>query len=141
MAQSTRQEQPLSLLLVDLDHFQRINDTRSHAVGDEVLRQVAGLLQSATGELPGGIAARMGGEEFLVLLPGMDRAEGTERLERLRRDIAAHPWADVTDGISVTVSVGVASAPTDATARADLLSVADENLYRAKRAGRDQVVG
>jgi diguanylate cyclase (GGDEF)-like protein len=83
----------------------------------------------------------MGGEEFLVLLPGMDRAEGTERLERLRRDIAAHPWADVTDGISVTVSVGVASAPTDATARAELLSVADENLYRAKRAGRDQVVG
>jgi two-component system cell cycle response regulator len=83
----------------------------------------------------------MGGEEFLVLLPGMDRAEGTERLERLRRDIAAHPWVDVTDGISVTVSVGVASAPTDATARAELLSVADENLYRAKRAGRDQVVG
>jgi diguanylate cyclase (GGDEF)-like protein len=131
----------LTVGLLDLDHFKRINDTRSHAVGDEVLRQVAGLLQAATGELPGGIAARMGGEEFLVLLPGMDRAEGTERLERLRRDIAAHPWADVTDGISVTVSVGVASAPTDATARAELLSVADENLYRAKRAGRDQVVG
>ena len=131
----------LTIGLVDLDHFKRINDTRSHAVGDEVLRQMAGLLQAVAGESEAGLAARMGGEEFLVLLPGTDHAEGVERLERLRHDIAAHPWADVTDGVSVTVSIGVASAPTDATDRAELLSVADRNLYRAKRAGRDQVVG
>ena len=131
----------LTVGLVDLDHFKRINDTRSHAVGDEVLRQLAGLLQAVVGESEAGLAARMGGEEFLVLLPGTDHAGGVERLERLRQDIAAHAWTDVTDGVSVTVSIGVASAPTDATDRAELLSVADRNLYRAKRAGRDQVVG
>jgi diguanylate cyclase (GGDEF)-like protein len=130
----------LTVGLVDLDHFKRINDTRSHAVGDEVLRQVAELLQTAAEEVPGGLAARMGGEEFLVLLPGIDRATGVERLDALRRRIAGHPWAPVTDGIAVTASIGVASAPVDERERGALLALADENLYRAKADGRDRVV-
>jgi diguanylate cyclase (GGDEF)-like protein len=130
----------LTVGLVDLDHFKRINDTRSHAVGDEVLRQVAQLLQAAADDVPGGLAARMGGEEFLVLLPGVDRPEGVERLDRLRLAIAQHPWATVSDGVAVTASIGVAAAPEDQVERGALLGVADENLYKAKHDGRDRVI-
>ena len=129
----------LTIGLVDLDHFKRINDTRSHAVGDEVLRQVAGLLQSAADEVEGGLAARMGGEEFLVLLPGVDRDQARERLDQLRVAIEGHPWEGVTEGISVTASIGIASSPSDEVDRKALLALADANLYRAKHAGRNQV--
>lgn len=130
----------LTVGLVDLDHFKRINDTRSHAVGDEVLRQVAKLLQAAAEDVPGGLAARMGGEEFLLLLPGVDRLEGVERLDRLRLAIARHPWAAVSEGVVVTASIGVAAAPENEVERSALLAVADENLYKAKNDGRDRVV-
>jgi diguanylate cyclase (GGDEF)-like protein len=131
----------LTVGLVDLDHFKRINDTQSHAVGDEVLRQVARLLEAAVQDLAGGLAARMGGEEFLVLLPGLDRRAAVARLELLRGQIAGHPWSAVSDGVAVTASIGVASAPEDAAERGALIAHADKNLYRAKRAGRDQVAG
>lgn len=130
----------LTIGLVDLDHFKRINDTLSHAVGDEVLRQVAALLHSAVDDVENGLAARMGGEEFLLLFPGVDRREGVERLERLREAIGRHPWAAVSDRILVTASIGVASAPEDAVERGALIARADQHLYEAKRAGRDRVV-
>jgi two-component system cell cycle response regulator len=126
--------------IVDLDHFKRINDTRSHAVGDEVLRQVARILQDQAEQVEGGIAVRMGGEEFLVLFPDLDRASGIARMERIRDEIASHPWSAVTDGLKVTASVGVASSPEDGVERRELLELADRNLYRAKEFGRDQVV-
>ncbi|CAN5476631.1 hypothetical protein BH10ACT10_BH10ACT10_03530 [soil metagenome] len=130
----------LTVGLVDLDHFKRINDTRSHAVGDEVLRQVAVLLQEAAAEVEGGLAARMGGEEFLVLLPGADRADAIERLDRLRVAIEAHPWDAVSEGITVTASIGIASSPSDEVDRKALLALADTNLYRAKDAGRNRAM-
>ncbi|HEX4980079.1 MAG TPA: GGDEF domain-containing protein, partial [Ilumatobacteraceae bacterium] len=130
----------LTVGLVDVDHFKRINDTRSHAVGDEVLRHVAGILQAAAASVDGGLAVRMGGEEFVLLLPGVDRREGIERLDHLRRQIARYAWADVTGGIGVTVSIGVAAAPADEVERSALLALADRNMYAAKRAGRDRVV-
>jgi diguanylate cyclase (GGDEF)-like protein len=130
----------LTIGLVDLDHFKRINDTRSHAVGDEVLRQVAGILVRSAESVDNGLAVRMGGEEFLVLLPQVDRDAGLKQLEDLRQEIAAHPWGAVTDGIPVTVSIGIAVAPDDGTERRALLEVADANLYRAKHNGRDCVV-
>ena len=92
-------------------------------------------------DLAGGLAARMGGEEFLVLLPGLDRRAAVARLELLRGQIAGHPWSEVSDGVAVTASIGVASAPEDAAERGALIAHADKNLYRAKRAGRDQVAG
>jgi len=131
----------LTIALVDLDHFKRINDTRSHAAGDEVLRQIAGLLQDSADDVEGGLAARMGGEEFLLLLPDVGRHEGMERMDRLRRAIADHPWADVSDAIAVTASIGVAVAPEDETERGALIAVADKNLYRAKHDGRNCVAG
>jgi diguanylate cyclase (GGDEF)-like protein len=130
----------LAIGLVDLDHFKRINDTRSHAVGDEALRQVAHHLERAADSVENGLAVRMGGEEFLVLLPGVDREAGLKHLESLRQEIAAHPWDALTDGIPVTVSIGVAVAPHDGAERRALLEVADQNLYRAKHDGRDRVV-
>lgn len=130
----------LAVGLVDLDHFKRINDTRSHAVGDEVLRQVAEILQDQAGQVDGGLAVRMGGEEFLVLLPDVDRNTGIHVLERIRDEIASHGWSEVTDGLKVTASVGVASTPEDGLERRELLELADRNLYRAKEYGRNQVV-
>ncbi len=130
----------LTIGLVDLDHFKRINDTLSHAVGDEVLRQVAELLQAAVDDVEDGLAARMGGEEFLLLLPGVDRQRGIARLEELRQTIVEHDWATINDRVLVTASIGVASAPEDHLDRSALVARADENLYRAKREGRDRVV-
>ncbi len=129
----------LTVGLVDLDHFKRINDTRSHAVGDEVLRRVAGLLQEAAGKVEDGLAVRMGGEEFLILLPNVSRETGIARLENLRSDIESYEWDSVTGGIAVTASIGVAAAPVDETERGALLEHADRNLYRAKGEGRNRV--
>jgi diguanylate cyclase (GGDEF)-like protein len=130
----------LTVGLVDVDHFKRINDTRSHAVGDEVLRHVAGILEAAAASVDGGLAVRMGGEEFVLLLPGVDRREGIDRLDHLRCQIAGYAWADITGGIAVTVSIGVAAAPVDEVERSALLALADRNMYAAKRSGRDRVV-
>ncbi len=130
----------LTVGLVDLDHFKRINDTRSHAVGDEVLRRVARVLEQEAERVAEGLAVRMGGEEFLVLLPDVDPDAAVELLDDVRRAVASYPWDEVTDGIPVTASIGVASAPDDAADRRGLLEVADENLYRAKRDGRDRLV-
>jgi diguanylate cyclase (GGDEF)-like protein len=131
----------LWVALLDLDHFKRVNDLCSHAVGDEVLRVLAALLQDTPAPGGGSFAARMGGEEFLLVLPGTDDAAAVAHLERVRAAVAAHPWAGLTRGLPVTVSVGAASTAevTDRT-QAQLLGLADARLYRAKRAGRDRVV-
>lgn len=127
--------------LLDLDHFKTVNDTCSHAVGDEVLRAVAGLLQETGAPGPGSFAARLGGEEFVLVLPGPDAGALARHLELVRAAVAAHPWAGLTGGLPVTVSVGAASTAevADRTA-AQLLGRADARLYRAKREGRDRVV-
>ncbi len=98
-------------------------------------------VQERSGFLPNVFAARMGGEEFLLVLPGVDDAAAARHLERVRRAVAAHPWAPLTGGLPVTVSVGAVSTAevTDRTP-AQLLGRADARLYRAKRAGRDRVV-
>ncbi|MBB3678126.1 GGDEF domain-containing protein [Modestobacter versicolor] len=131
----------VTVALLDLDHFKAVNDTYSHEVGDEVLRTIGELLLQAGTAGPGSFAARMGGEEFLLVLVGTEPAAAARQLDELRREVAGQPWSDVVAGLAVTVSVGVAStvgvrdpAPTD------LLSRADAHLYRAKRLGRDRVV-
>ena len=133
----------VTVALLDLDHFKRVNDTCSHDVGDEVLRAVARLMGDTVATAPeGSFAARMGGEEFLLVLADGDARTTTDRLEALRRTIAGHPWAPVTGPVPVTASIGAASAPRVAVPEsAQLLSRADACLYRAKRTGRDRVVG
>jgi two-component system cell cycle response regulator len=138
LADAARHHAPLSLAILDLDHFKRVNDTLSHNTGDVVLQQVAQLMMEAvSGPM---IAARMGGEEFLLILPSMDGYEAAERCERLRLRIRAHAWAPVTGTIPVTVSIGMTTMTRDSATPPALLAAADRNLYAAKHEGRDRVV-
>src|SRR5690349_9950723 len=91
---------PLTLAVLDLDHFKHVNDTLSHETGDRVLVAVAGLLEA--GVPAPGFAARMGGEEFLVVLPGLDLATAVPVLDRMRAAVGGHPWQPVTGGHRVT---------------------------------------
>jgi len=136
-----RGEGPLTLALVDIDHFKRVNDTHGHPAGDQVLRQAAARLRAAM--RPYDLLGRYGGEEFLVLLPGLHPETGAADpgLQRLRLAIAATPF-DLGDGatLQVTCSVGAACIrPGDGTALDLLIDSADRALYRAKRAGRNAV--
>jgi diguanylate cyclase (GGDEF)-like protein len=142
LVQAAVQGQATEVALLDLDHFKAVNDTCSHEVGDEVLRRVASLLEGAvTPEPPGSFAARMGGEEFLLVLVGLDAGTAARRLEEVRRSIAEHPWESLTGAVPVTVSIGATSTRWSATAApSELLSRADGHLYEAKRTGRDRVV-
>ncbi|WP_460823735.1 diguanylate cyclase [Lysobacter olei] len=124
--------QPLSALMIDVDHFKQFNDERGHLEGDRTLRQVAQLLRRHHDE-ERELLARYGGEEFSLLLPGVDLAQARARAETLRAVVANSP-------LGVTVSIGVAGfVPDRQTERDRLLRLADEALYRAKRAGRDRV--
>lgn len=136
----------LSVALVDLDHFKRVNDTFGHDVGDAVLRRVADLLQAAVPAdgaraLGGSFAARMGGEEFLLVLVDTPPAHAAALAEALRSAIAGHPWGDIAGDVPVTASIGVTGLTGSAEQTpAVLLGRADALLYRAKEQGRDRVV-
>ena len=141
--------QPLSVGLIDLDHFKRVNDTLSHATGDQVLVVVAALLTAAVAAStpagapdadPGtGFVARIGGEEFLLVLPGATLAECAHHCEQMREAVRSHDWHAVTGELQQTISIGLATAR-DGIDQSALLRLADDNLYAAKRAGRDRVV-
>jgi len=139
IARATRSGTPVALLILDLDHFKKINDTYGHSAGDHLLREVGGILRfrSRTED----VAARHGGEEFLLMLPGMDKIDAVRRAEELR--IAISDIQTIENGIDlprVTVSIGVAVFPDHGYTADDLLRAADKALYRAKNAGRDRVV-
>jgi diguanylate cyclase (GGDEF)-like protein len=133
---------PLTVAIVDLDRFKRINDQFSHDVGDQVLVLVAKLLETELAALsPEGFVVRMGGEEFLMVLPGTDVATATAQLDTVRRAVRSYVWADITEGLPVTVSIGIAGlSDAPAPTQSGLLSIADRNLYVAKHGGRDRVV-
>jgi diguanylate cyclase (GGDEF)-like protein len=139
-----RSGRPVTVAVVDLDHFKLINDTCSHEVGDQVLQRIAAMLTQAAeadGASVQSFAARLGGEEFLLVLDDVDARSAVGRLEDLRRSIRSAPWSALTGALTVTVSIGVAAADGTAdTAAADVLGRADRHLYAAKRRGRDRVV-
>ncbi|QTE30005.1 GGDEF domain-containing protein [Pengzhenrongella sicca] len=130
----------LAIAMIDLDHFKRVNDRFSHEVGDDVLRELGELLSRCADAVRGGVAARIGGEEFLVILPGTDRAAARTCFEAPRREIADRDWAPIAAGLAVTASIGVVSAPGDGQRSSALLRLADERLYAAKAAGRNIVI-
>src|SRR5262249_7589818 len=123
---------PLAALMIDLDHFKRVNDELGHPRGDEVLRAVARAL--AAGLPAKATLARYGGEEFCALLPETARAEAVAAAETLRAPVAG---LDV--GRPLTISIGVAVFPDDAGDDGALIGAADRALLAAKRAGRDRV--
>ena len=131
---------PLCVALLDLDNFKRINDTHGHELGDEVLRRVGEALRASLGEQA--FAARHGGEEFLLVLPGLDREQARARLDELRRRVAAIVVHDG-DGraLQCTASIGFACLAPTLQTRRELLALADQRLYQAKREGRDRVIG
>ncbi|WP_018868702.1 MULTISPECIES: GGDEF domain-containing protein [unclassified Thioalkalivibrio] len=146
LADCRRQERPLSVLAIDLDHFKRINDEYGHSVGDELLRRVADTLRTATRQSD--LLVRMGGEEFLAVLPGADLACAMECAERIRLAIGNIRTTATADdasalqsegAVKVTASIGVASIGRTTSLQA-LYQKADEALYGAKQSGRNRVL-
>jgi two-component system cell cycle response regulator len=125
----------LAVGLLDIDQFKLVNDNYSHATGDEVLCKVAELLTATITE--SGLAARMGGEEFLVVCTG---AKAAERFEALRRSVETYPWRRIAPGLSVTISIGATRVRPGRMTQAALLGQADRYLYAAKSAGRNCLV-
>ena len=138
-----REQVPLGLLLVDIDHFKHYNDARGHLAGDELLRQVGETIRTCCGR-PGDLPARYGGDEFAVLLPGI-QANGLdsigERLCQAVRDLKIEHGGSVAASPYVTLSIGGAVAvPTEEGGLLDLIGIADTNMYEAKAKGRNKFV-
>ena len=131
VARASRRHEPLSLAMIDVDHFKRINDEHGHPTGDEVLQRVAAAIKKECRGFD--IPARYGGEEFAVVLPDCSSRESLRVVERLRKSLEhlGMPFA-------VTASAGVATFPTHATSAEALVHAADEALYASKEAGRDR---
>jgi diguanylate cyclase (GGDEF)-like protein len=138
LARSARYNRPLAVVLVDIDHFKAVNDKMGHLAGDLALQELCARIRPIVRQDE--MLARYGGEEFAVVLPEADLADATAAGERLRQVIEARPFVFNDKPYTVTVSVGVAvlSHPNDTAS--SLLSRADQNLYTAKRTGRNRVV-
>ncbi|MHB0911974.1 MAG: diguanylate cyclase [Armatimonadota bacterium] len=135
---SARYERPLSVIMLDIDHFKSLNDAHGHPFGDEVLCQVAAILRGESRDID--IVARYGGEEFAIVLPETDLDEGLAMAERLRIAVQRHCFTE-RDGSSVpvTISLGVADYPAQSTEREGLIMAADLAMYESKSMGRNRV--
>jgi len=138
LARAERFQEPMALVLADIDDFKRINDRWGHPTGDEVLKDFAEHLRESVREID--LAGRWGGEEFALLLPGTDLEGGRQLAERIREALATHRLiAPDGDEIEVSASFGVASFPA-VSGQNQLVAAADAALYEAKRLGKDRVV-
>jgi len=135
--EAQRYRRPLSLLLIDVDHFKKVNDTHGHPAGDAVLRGVAAVARAQARETD--LVARYGGEELAVVLPETDAAGARAIAERLRAAVESTAHASDQGALRVTVSVGVATWPGGGQNPDELLTTADRALYRAKQTGRNRV--
>jgi diguanylate cyclase (GGDEF)-like protein len=126
------------MLMMDIDHFKRVNDTHGHDVGDEVLRELATTSLKALREAD--ILGRLGGEEFAVLLPETEAAAAMDVAERLRRAVENSPIETNGGALAITVSIGAACMDTTTGSVEELLKRADVALYEAKQTGRNKVV-
>jgi len=144
LARSRRDRHPVVCLMLDVDHFKKVNDVFGHAAGDAVLQELANRIDAQV--RASDVATRYGGEEFIVLLPDTEISSGVKLAERIRKAVAAAPY-ELPGGKqrSITVSIGIAGVTPDAevedlkTAGESLIARADVALYRAKSNGRDQV--
>lgn len=137
-ARCLRVGQPMAVMMLDIDHFKAINDTHGHQAGDQVLRHMGALLKahSRTEDIP----CRIGGEEFVLVLPGMAAAQAMERAQRIRQAFAAsEASSDADPAPRATVSIGVAMFPDHGSSMDDLMRSADAAMYAVKRAGRNGV--
>jgi len=136
--ESQRYGRPLSLAMIDLDFFKKVNDTYGHAVGDDVLKRAAALFHESARSTD--LVARYGGEEFAVMMPETELADAGVFAEKIRSLVAASPFETQAGPVPLTVSIGVASVPHSRISSAkELIVAADKALYRAKKNGRNQV--
>jgi two-component system, cell cycle response regulator len=138
LARSQRTDQPVAIVLADVDHFKRINDSLGHAAGDAALKEIARRLKSDL--RPYDLVGRYGGEEFLLILPSCNLAPATHRAEQLRLSASNETVAASSGNILITLSLGVtvSNSGSDLTLE-ELLRQADQALYRAKQMGRNRV--
>ncbi|HAD49046.1 MAG TPA: hypothetical protein DCF92_09635, partial [Idiomarina sp.] len=135
-----RSKRPLSLLMVDIDHFKKVNDTYGHFIGDQILKGMADRLKDSA-KRPGDIVCRYGGEEFAVILADCSQAQAEAFADRLVTQVRSQPFETDSGARHITISVGVAELNSQSGQSTEhLFKAADEALYRAKREGRDQVV-
>jgi len=138
VARGARDDRPASIILGDIDHFKRVNDTMGHAAGDEVLKEVGRRLKQDL--RPYDIVGRYGGEEFLLILPGCNLANGVKRADDIRKIVAGQPIATPAGAVSLTVSMGVTSTDNSRYCTpSQFLHEADVSLYKAKNNGRNRV--
>ena len=140
LEEASQTNKPLGLLMIDIDHFKTVNDSHGHAVGDQVLAEVARRVLNSVRNFD--LVARLGGEEFVVVMPGTDKGFAMTVAERLRRSIADTPIpAAIPSGtLNVTISIGAAVVEHGELSAGKLLEAADEAMYKAKNQGRNQVV-
>jgi diguanylate cyclase (GGDEF)-like protein len=139
LERAAREGGTLAVAIMDLDHFKRVNDTHGHLAGDEVLREVARRIRAAVRSYDS--VGRYGGEEFLVIAPGIEEQQALELAERIRRQIEATPIPTSGPALPVTLSLGVVVQSSDGrTPLESVLSAADQALYEAKRGGRNRSV-
>jgi diguanylate cyclase (GGDEF)-like protein len=137
ISRSGREGKPTTLMMADIDHFKRINDSLGHAAGDEVLKEVAIRLKSDL--RPYDVLGRYGGEEFLIILPGCELTTGARRADEIRNLIAKDPIFTPFGTTTATVSVGVTATSDRKYSVSDLLHQADVSMYAAKKNGRNRV--
>ncbi len=130
-----RSKQPMTLLMMDVDYFKRVNDTWGHQVGDQVLSDLGHLMVENSRNYD--VVGRYGGEEFCLLLPGVDAVTGLQMAEKLRERVERQIIIPGSDGIHVTISIGVALYAKGQSAE-ELINAADQALYKAKRGGRNR---
>jgi diguanylate cyclase (GGDEF)-like protein len=137
-ARARRYEKSLAVVIVDVDHFKRVNDHHGHGVGDEVLKLVAKILAAEVRRYD--VAARYGGEEFAILLAETNEEQARVMAERCREQIEDTELVMKGSTVRVTASIGIAAYPRDGLTRIEqLIDLADQALYRAKESGRNRI--
>ena len=129
---------PVALVLTDIDHFKKVNDSYGHPTGDEVLRQVAKILKLSARKID--ISARYGGEEFAIVLESTDKEGARQLADRIRLEVGRQEFDSAKGRFQATLSLGVAVFPDDARTKQEMIARADQCLYAAKHGGRNRTV-
>jgi diguanylate cyclase (GGDEF)-like protein len=138
MARASREGYSICIMMIDLDHFKKVNDTYGHEAGDKVLKAIASTLAVETRR--GDFACRYGGEEFVIVMPNMDSQPAYERAENLRNTLNSLYIPYGIYSLTITISMGIASFPANGLTREAILRAADKAMYAAKEAGRDHIL-
>jgi diguanylate cyclase (GGDEF)-like protein len=128
----------VSLILTDIDHFKKVNDTYGHPTGDEVLRRVAAILKASARKID--ICARYGGEEFAIVLESTDREGARQLAERIRHEVSQQTFQSSKGPFKATLSLGIATYADDGKDKVELIAKSDQCLYAAKHGGRNRTV-